>query len=148
MKNGQQNRAVTTPMAKVESWLEEYGGTEVQVAALLCDQHSADPGRLALRYEDAAGEQREMSFAELRDLSARFAGVLREAGVEPGDRVATLLPKSVELAVATLALWRLGAAHVPLFTAFGPQAIAYRLKGSDARVLVTDAANRPKLDRI
>src|SRR5205823_5749857 len=83
---------------------------------------------------------------ELRDRSSRFAGVLASLGVARGDRVATLLPRSPELVIATLALWRLGAVHVPLFTAFGPQAVAYRLEHSRAKVVVTDGANRPKLE--
>jgi acetyl-CoA synthetase len=85
------------------------------------------------------------SFREMRDRSARFAGVLRSLGVGRGDRVATLLPKSPELMIATLGLWRLGAVHVPLFTAFGPHAIAFRTGHSATRVIVTDLANRPKL---
>jgi acetyl-CoA synthetase len=132
--------------AKVRTWLAEYGGPEVVLAELLCDRHAADPKRIALRYEDAAGQERAYTFAELRDLSARCAGVLASLGVGRGDRVATLLPKSPELMLATLALWRLGAAHVPLFTAFGPQAVAYRLDHSQARVVVTDGLNRPKVE--
>src|SRR4051812_7077551 len=89
--------------AHVQSWLDEYGGPSIGLAHLLCDRHAADPTRVALRYESATGEERPYTFAELRDLSARFAGVLAGLGVARGDRVATLLPKSPELMVATLA---------------------------------------------
>ena len=144
--SGVQPTTVRTASDEVQEWLRAYGADEVRPAALLCDRYAGDPSRLALRYEDAAGNRRELSYAELRDLSSRCAGVLRSLGVGPGDRVATLLPKSPELMIATLAIWRLGAAHVPLFTAFGPQAISYRLQGSAARAFVTDSANRAKLD--
>ena len=130
---------------QVQAWLREYGGPDVAVARLLCDRHAQDPERMALWYEDAAGKEARYTFAELRDLSARCAGVLQSLGVSKGDRVATLLPKTPELLIATLALWRLGAVHVPLFTAFGPQAIAYRISNSGARVLVTDTTNRAKI---
>jgi acetyl-CoA synthetase len=132
--------------AQIHAWLAVYDRPAVNVASLLCDRHSVDRHRLALHYEDAAGWEAVLTFAELRDRSARFAGVLHELGVAAGDRVATLLPKSPELLIATLAIWRLGAVHVPLFTAFGPQAITYRTNHSATRVLITDAANRPKVE--
>ena len=132
-------------LPQIQEWIAAYGGPAVALADLLCDRHATQPERLAARFEDAAGREVPLTFAELRDRSARFAGVLRDLGVGKGDRVATLLPKTPELLIATLALWRLGAVHVPLFTAFGPQAIAFRVEHSGTRLLVTDAANRPKL---
>lgn len=129
----------------LEEWLAEYGGGAVDVASLLCDRHIAGPDRLAAICDDGAGHATRLSFGELREQSARFAGALRDLGVERGDRVAVLLPKTPELLIALLAIWRLGAVYVPLFTAFGPVAIGYRLRHSDARVVVTDAANRPKI---
>ena len=132
---------------QVQTWLKEYGGPDVAVAHLLCDRHAQEPDRVALMYEDAAGRATRYTFAELRDLSARCAGVLRALGVAKGVRVATLLPKTPELLITTLALWRLGAVQVPLFTAFGPQAIAYRVEHSGTRVVVTDTTNRAKIDK-
>lgn len=134
--------AVTQQLA---TWSAEHDAPAVAVARLLCDRWADDPARVALRYEDASGGASTMTYAALRDRSARFAGVLRDMGVRKGERVATLLPKSPELLIATLAIWRLGAVHVPLFTAFGPQAIAYRTENSDTGIIVTDAANRAKL---
>ena len=130
---------------QVQAWLNEYDGANVPVAHLLCDRHAQDPDRVALRYEDANGKAATYTFTELRDLSAKCAGVLHSLGVAKGDRVATLLLKTPELLITTLALWRLGAVHVPLFTAFGPQAIMYRVGHSGARVLVTDTMNRVKI---
>jgi acetyl-CoA synthetase len=131
--------------ALVARWLDAYGRPRVAVAELLCDRHAVDPDRLALRHEDATGQACELTFVDFKERSARFAGVLRNLGVGRGDRVATLLPKTPELLVAVLGIWRLGAVHVPLFTAFGPQAIDYRLDHSGARVVVTDGGNRHKL---
>jgi acetyl-CoA synthetase len=79
-------------------------------------------------------------------LSARFAAGLARLGVGPGDAVATLMGKSAELVVALLGIWRRGAVHVPLFTAFAPPAIAFRLAGSGAKVVVADGDQRAKLD--
>src|SRR5262249_59055139 len=120
-------------------------GRGAGAAGVRCARHASPAGRLALRYQDATGAASTYSFAEMRDRSARFACVLRSLGVARGDRVATLLPKSPELMIATLGIWRLGAVHVPLFTAFGPQAIAFRTGPRAARVIVTATANRPQL---
>ena len=130
---------------QLQDWLETIDAEAVSVAGSLCDEHAEDPETVALLYEDALGNSARYTFAQLRDLSSRSAGAFKALGVTKGDRVATLLPKSPELLVATLGLWRLGAAHVPLFTAFGPQAIASRVENSQACVLVTDAANRHKV---
>ncbi len=65
-----------------------------------------------------------------------------------GDRVAILLPQRAETALAHFAAWRLGAITVPLFTLFGPDALAYRLADSGARLLLTDAAGAEKIAAI
>lgn len=132
------------PLALVSRWVEEYSHPVGSVAHYLCDRHDGD--KIALNYEDATGQRQSFTFEDLHDLSARFASVLRDLGIGHGDRVAILLPKSPELVIAVLAVWRLGAVHVPLFTAFGPQAIAHRVENSGARVMITDTANRSKLD--
>jgi len=133
-------------LTQVHTWLHTYTGDDVSVAGLLCDRHADGSGRIALQYEDATGNQSRLSFDELSEHSSRFAGVLRDLGIGPGDRVATLLPKTPELLITTLAIWRLGAVHVPLFTAFGPQAIAYRVVDSSTSVLVTNATYRPRVE--
>jgi acetyl-CoA synthetase len=56
-----------------------------------------------------------------------------------------VLARSQELLVPLLGSWRLGAVHVPLFTAFAPPQVQLRLAGSAARVVVCDTAQRPKL---
>jgi acetyl-CoA synthetase len=132
----------------VRRWLGEFSTDQLAVAELLCDRWAKDPARVGLYYEDAAGRREQLTFADLGERSRRFAAALAELGVGKGDRVATLLPKRPELPIATLGLWRLGAVHVPLFTAFGPDAIRFRVENSGARVVVTDAANRPKVPQL
>lgn len=112
-----------------------------------CDRH-AEAGRIALYWESRDGNARSWTFAELQALSARFAGFLKAQGVQPGDRVAGLLPRTAELLVTILGTWRAGAVYQPLFTAFGPKAIEHRLGSSGAKVVVTDTVNRPKLDEV
>ena len=131
--------------AELRVWIARFTTGEHDIAELLCERHAEDPAHLALRYEDAAGYERQLTYRELADLSARFATRLAAAGVGRGDRVATLLPKCPELLIAAVGLWRLGAVHVPLFTAFEPDAIGFRLEDSSARVVITDSRNSGKL---
>lgn len=112
-----------------------------------CDRHCG-AGRVALRCVSAEGEVRDHTFEALRDLSARAANLMRDKGVRPGDVVAGLLPRTVELVAVILGAWRLGAVYQPLFTAFGPKAIEHRLATSGAKLVVTNTAQRPKLDEI
>jgi len=110
-----------------------------------CDRHVGH-GRVALSWANAAGERVDLTFEDLQERSAQVANLLVEHGVRPGDRVAGLLPRVPELVVLILGVFRAGAVYQPLFTAFGSKAIEQRLGTSQAKVVVTDAANRSKLD--
>lgn len=125
-----------------------HGNLEAMNACVECCDRHALPGRVALFWEGRDGNSRSWTFTELQALSAQFAGFLKAQGVQPGDRVAGLLPRNAELLVTILGTWRAGAVYQPLFTAFGPKAIEHRLNASGARVVVTDAVNRPKLDDV
>ncbi|WP_164316653.1 AMP-binding protein, partial [Pseudomonas viridiflava] len=89
--------------------------------------------------ETRDGRATHYTFSELQVHAARFANFLRAQGVQPGDRVAGLMPRTVELVITILGTWRIGAVYQPLFTAFGPKAIEQRLDCSGARWIVTDA---------
>ncbi|MDW8123389.1 MAG: acyl-CoA synthetase [Geminicoccaceae bacterium] len=110
------------------------------------DRHAERrPESLALIEEREKEPARTWTMAELSALSRRFANALAERGVGRGDRVAILLSQRVETLLAHLAVYRLGAIAVPLFTLFGPDALAFRLADSGARALVTDAAGLEKV---
>ncbi len=106
------------------------------IAHAICDRH-VGAGREALIYQDANGAVTRYSFENLLDLSCRFANALLALGVMRGDRVAILLPQGPETLIAHLAAYRIGAIALPLFSLFGPEAIEYRLRNSEACVVVT-----------
>jgi acetyl-CoA synthetase len=130
--------------ARVRALVEECSGPEVGAAWLLCDRHPPDAVAIVLIEEDLSSA--ELTYGELRAASERTASALAGLGVGPGDRVATLMGKSRELLATMLGAWRLGAVYVPLFTAFGPQAVAMRLLDTDAKVVVVDPDQRAKLE--
>jgi acetyl-CoA synthetase len=116
-----------------------------------CDRRADDDQRIALTWISRDFVEETVTFRELALASARFANLLHSCGVGRGDVVAGLLPRIPELFVAVLGCFRAGAIYQPLFTAFGPAAIERRVtaeSGTQAKLILTDAANRPKLDEV
>jgi acetyl-CoA synthetase len=116
------------------------------VAAVVCDDHEPDRSAYTVVHPDLTATQ--LTYGDLRKASEQFAAGLAKHGVQPGDRVATLMGKGVDFLTALVGIWRLGAVHVPLFTAFAPPAIQMRLEASRAKVVICDDAQRGKLDGI
>ena len=114
----------------------------------ICDRHAGIGDRTALHFENARGEERTFTFAELKRLSDRFANALAGLGIRRGDRVGIILPQRVETAVAHIAVYKLGAVALPLSVLFGPDALAYRLADSGTRALVTDSARRDLIESL
>jgi acetyl-CoA synthetase len=116
----------------------------VNLAETLVERHAAS-GRRALRWFGKAGAEREVGFDELAGLANRFAGLLLALGVRPGDRVAGFLPRVPETIAIMLGTWKIGAVYVPIFTGFGADAVAFRVKASGARVLCTHHEHRGRV---
>lgn len=111
----------------------------------ICDKWADDRHKVALIYEDSAGRVGTYTFLDLKRLSNRLANGLVAHGVERGNRVGILLGQSPETAIAHIALYKIGAIAIPLFTLFGVDALEYRLSNSGAAAVVTDATNLPKI---
>jgi acetyl-CoA synthetase len=114
------------------------------IAADVCDKHPRD--KLAMIHEDPDGNVREIYWGALQDMSRRFARRLLEAGVERGDRVAMLLPPTPETAAAFLGTWRIGGILLSMSILYGDEGIRHRLNDSGAKVVVTNAANRSRVE--
>ena len=112
-----------------------------------CDRH-VDADATALNWVALDGHHETRSFAQLREEAARVANFLTVQGIGPGDVVAGLLPRTPDLVATVLGVLRAGAVYQPLFTAFGPKAIQDRLAMSQAKFVITDTANRSKLDTV
>lgn len=93
--------------------------------------------RIALRSIAAEGPAATWTYARLAEDSARFANVLADLGIVPGDRVFTLLGRVPQLYIAALGVWKRGAVFSPLFSAFGPEPIRARMKIAEADALIT-----------
>lgn len=132
------------PLRRAQELLNMYGAPDASAAVLLCDRHA--PSKIAYHVIDAGLHDHVLTYGELRQESEQVAAGMAALGIGPGDRVATLMGKSREYLATLLAIWRLGAVHVPLFTAFAPPAIAFRLRAAKASLVVCDASQRSKLE--
>lgn len=117
--------------------LEGLPGGGLNIAHEAVDRHAGDGARVALRRVLRAGEERDVSYAELSRLTGRFANLLDQLGVRRGERVFALMPRVPELYVAAFGTLKAGAVFSPLFPAFGPEPVRTRLEIGDGRVLVT-----------
>ncbi|HVB41713.1 MAG TPA: acetate--CoA ligase [Streptosporangiaceae bacterium] len=115
------------------------GGRGLNIAHEAVDRHANGPlaGQVALRCIARDGSRTELSYADLRAETNRFANLLRSLGLGRGDRVFSLLGRVPELYIAALGTLKNTSVFAPLFPAFGPEPIRDRLRIGDAKVLVT-----------
>jgi acetyl-CoA synthetase len=110
--------------------------TRLNLAHECVDRHPGDA--TALRIQFADGRRAEHTFAELAGWSSRFAHFLEAEGVARGDRVAIMLEPSLAFYGAVFGAIKRGAIAVPLFTLFGPDALALRIDDCAPRLLLVE----------
>ena len=98
-------------------------------------QESEVAARDAIRYESEEGEVRTLTYRALFDEVNACAAGLRTLGLGPGDAVGLYMPMTPELVVAFLAVIKIGGVVLPLFSGYGAEAVATRLRDADARAL-------------
>jgi len=115
------------------------GGRGLNISHEAVDRHAASSRRdhVALRWLGRHGERQDITYGELAERSNRFANALEVLGVQAGERVFVLLPRTVDLYVAALGTLKHRSVLCPLFAAFGPQPIRQRLELGSGRLLVT-----------
>jgi acetyl-CoA synthetase len=123
------------------AWLDGLPNGGLNIAHEAVDRHAGRrPDHVALRFLAKQGVDRELTYAELAELSARFANVLDSLGVAAGERVFGLMGRQPELYAAILGTLKHRAVFCPLFSAFGPQPVKQRLQLGSGSVLVTTPA--------
>jgi long-chain acyl-CoA synthetase len=101
------------------------------LATLLTTTAARFPERIAIRLDDAA-----VSYAALEAGTQRVAGLLKELGIEPGDRVGIMLPNTPHFPLAYYGALRLGAVVVPMNPLLSKREVAYYLDNSGAKLLL------------
>ncbi|MBC7157955.1 MAG: AMP-binding protein [Rhodobacteraceae bacterium] len=113
----------------------------LNMAVQACDAWAdRAPDRVAIvDLSDGLSDGREdVTYARLRAMADTLARALVAAGIGRGDRVGVLRPQGAWTAAAHIAIWKLGAISIPLFTLFGADALTSRLDDAGARLLVAD----------
>ena len=120
-----------------EPWATWFVGSGFNLSEACVDRWAAvDPERVAIRSQTESGELTELTYGALLEEVGMLAGALRSLGVGPGDAVAVYLPMSSQAVISLLAVARLGAIFIPVFSGYGAEAVAARLDDPRPAVLI------------
>ncbi|WP_179344803.1 acetate--CoA ligase [Winogradskyella ursingii] len=131
---------------KVLSWdftkpeIKWFEGAKLNITENCLDRHLPTIGdKTAIIFEpnDPNEAAEHITYKQLHNRVCRFANVLKEKGIEKGDRVVIYLPMIPELAVSVLACARLGAIHSVVFAGFSSKALSTRVNDCDAKMVIT-----------
>ena len=120
-------------------WTKWFPGGEINIVHNCIDRHLETPrrGRTALIWEGDGGEVRRCTYAGMNAHVCRLANAMREMGMRPGDSAGIFMPMLPETVFAMFACLKIGVVAIPIFSGFGPQAVAERLGGAEARLVFT-----------
>ena len=128
--------------AEARAQLSGLPGGHLNIAYEAIDRHVAAGrgARIAIRWIAKDGSCQDVSYADLESETNRFANLLSQLGLRPGQRVFSLLGRVPALYTAALGALKAGCVFSPLFSAFGPEPVQARMSIAEGRVLVTTEA--------
>ncbi|MFN4080169.1 MAG: AMP-binding protein [Saprospiraceae bacterium] len=144
-------RPPNTILSRDEEGLDRwYADGVLNTCWLALDRHVRDGrgAQAAIHYDSPATQiTQTITYRELLDETARFAGALRDLGIEKGDRVIIYMPMIPQAVIAMLACARLGAVHSVVFGGFAARELALRIDDARPKALLTASAG-VEFDRI
>ncbi len=108
----------------VHNCLDKYIGT-------------AKENQIAVKWEGEEGTTRTLTYKQLNDDVCKTANGLRALGLKKGDAIGVFMPMTPEIVIAVLAIAKIGAVFLPLFSGYGAGAAAVRLNDANAKALFT-----------
>jgi acetyl-CoA synthetase len=124
-------------------WATWFVGGRTNLARQCVDRWAErGPEAPAVIWEAEDGEIRTATYAELRRLTDAVASTLSRLEVASGDRVAIFMPMAIETVAAVMACAKLGAVFVPIFSGFGPDAVAARIADAGCEVVIAANGSR------
>lgn len=117
-----------------------FSGAKLNITENCLDRHLEMRGdQTAILWEpnNPKEESRSISYRELHQEVCRVANVLKQNGIQKGDRICFYMPMIPELAIAQLACARIGAIHSIVFAGFSAKAIANRINDSTCKMVIT-----------
>lgn len=120
-------------------WAKWCVGGGLNIVQMCVDRwaESETSSNLAVIWEGEEETIKQVTYAELKRMVESCAAGLRKSGIKKGDAVGIHLPMMIETVVALLAVNRVGAIAVPVFSGYGVEAIASRLSAVGAKALFT-----------
>lgn len=120
-------------------WAEWFANGGFNYVANAIDRQATGRRRnqLAIVWEGDGGEVRKLSYRDLWVETNRLANALVSLGIGKGDRVGIFMPMLPETVAATLACGKIGAIYTPMFSGYGEEAVASRLRDCEAKLLIT-----------
>ncbi|WP_271783295.1 acetate--CoA ligase [Aquimarina algiphila] len=118
-------------------WFE---GAKLNITENCIDRHLRNRGhKTAILFEpnDPNEDAQHITYKQLHEKVCKFANVLKEKGIQKGDRVCIYLPMIPELAVSVLACARIGAIHSVVFAGFSASALSTRINDCEAKMVIT-----------
>ena len=132
-------------LSRGPEWATWFPGGTLNLAHQCVDRWAdRAPGAIAVVWEGEDGEIQRVTYAGLRRLTDRLANGLAALGVRPRDTVGIFMPMAIETVAAVMACSKLGAIWVPIFSGFGPDAVAARLADAGATIVITANASLRK----
>ncbi|MBT8255315.1 MAG: AMP-binding protein, partial [Bacteroidia bacterium] len=134
------------PWDKVLEWdftkpeVTWFQGAQLNITENCLDRHlKTRPNKTAILFEpnDPKEEAQHISYKQLHERVCQYANVLKDMGVQKGDRVCIYLPMIPELAISVLACARIGAIHSVVFAGFSSTALATRINDCDCKMVIT-----------
>jgi acetyl-CoA synthetase len=125
-------------LSRGKPWATWWVGGRMNIVQSCLDRYRDTEARdkLALVWEGEPGEVRKLTYGDLDRQVCKLAGALRRLGIRPGDRIGIFMPMCPEVAISVLATAKVGAVIIPLFSGYGPEAIASRLRDGEAKMLI------------
>ena len=125
--------------SKGNAWAEWFVGGRINLAHACVDQHAATERHdcVALIWEGEDESIVRWTYGELAEATDRLANGLSELGVGKGDVVGLFMPMLPETVATFMAIAKIGAVVIPIFSGFGAEAVAVRLQDAGAKALVT-----------
>lgn len=120
-------------------WAKWFIGGKINIVHNCLDRHvkSDKKDGLAIIWEGENGDVRKLTYLQLYKEVNKFANVLKELDIKKGDRVGIYMPMSPEVIIGFLAIMKIGAIAIPIFSGFGWSALASRLSIANAKILLT-----------
>ncbi len=127
------------------AWAKWFVGGKINIVHNCLDRHAQGPRRntLAFIWEGDDGEVRTLTYWQLFNEVNRLANALKSLGIKKGDTIGIYMPMVPEIVTVLLGCLKVGAVAIPVFSGFGPAALASRLGDAEAKLLFTaDGSSR------